>query len=88
MSSGITSTQNPVTAAHEASAGVKAPVKDPLADESAFLTLLVSQLKNQDPLNPTDSNQFVAQLTSYSQLEQLIGINKNTAPAEKTGTGN
>lgn len=51
----------------------------PLADESTFLTLLVSQLKNQDPLNPTDSNQFVAQLTAYSQLEQLIGINKNTA---------
>jgi flagellar basal-body rod modification protein FlgD len=54
---------------------------DPLASESTFLTLLVSQLQNQDPLSPTDSNQFVSQLTSYSQLEQLIGINKNTTPA-------
>ncbi len=54
---------------------------DPLANESTFLKLLVSQLQNQDPLNPTDSNQFVSQLTSYSQLEQLIGINKNTTPA-------
>jgi flagellar basal-body rod modification protein FlgD len=52
--------------------------KDPLASESTFLTLLVSQLQNQDPLNPVDSNQFVSQLTSYSQLEQLIDINKNT----------
>ena len=53
-------------------------VTDPLANESTFLTLLVSQLQNQDPLNPTDSNQFVSQLTGYSQLEQLIGIHNNT----------
>ena len=51
---------------------------DPLASESTFLTLLVSQLQNQDPLNPTDSNEFVTQLTGYSQLEQLIGIHGNT----------
>lgn len=51
---------------------------DPLGNESTFLTLLVSQLQNQDPLSPTDSNQFVAQLTSFSQLEQLIGINTST----------
>jgi flagellar basal-body rod modification protein FlgD len=54
---------------------------DPLANESTFLTLLVSQLQNQDPLNPTDSNEFVSQLTAYSQLEQLLAINKNTTPA-------
>jgi flagellar basal-body rod modification protein FlgD len=54
---------------------------DPLGDESTFLRLLVSQLQNQDPLNPTDSTQFVSQLTSYSQLEQLIHIDQNTAPA-------
>jgi flagellar basal-body rod modification protein FlgD len=51
---------------------------DPLGNESTFLTLLVSQLQNQDPLSPTDSNEFVSQLTSFSQLEQLIGINQNT----------
>ena len=55
-----------------------ASLNDPLANESTFLALLVSQLQNQDPLSPTDSNQFVSQLTSYSQLEQLIGIHKNT----------
>ena len=54
---------------------------DPLANEQTFLKLLVSQLQNQDPLNPTDSNQFVSQLTSYSQLEQLIGIRQNTTQA-------
>src|SRR5260221_9886248 len=65
----------------------------PLANESTFLTLLVSQLQNQDPLSPVDSNQFVSQLTSYSQLEQLIGIHKDTTAlnqptraAQSTGT--
>ena len=59
---------------------------DPLANEQTFLKLLVSQLQNQDPLNPTDSNQFVSQLTSYSQLEQLIGIRQNTTPASANAT--
>ena len=59
---------------------------DPLANESTFLTLLVSQMQNQDPLDPVDSNQFVTQLTQYSQLEQLIGIHKDTTNlTESTG---
>jgi flagellar basal-body rod modification protein FlgD len=57
---------------------------DPLASESTFMTLLVSQLQNQDPLNPTDSTEFVSQLTEYSQLEQLMDINQNTTPAATT----
>lgn len=57
---------------------------DPLANEQTFLKLLVSQLKNQDPLNPPDTNQFVGQLTAYSQLEQLIGIRHNTTAVEPT----
>jgi flagellar basal-body rod modification protein FlgD len=59
---------------------------NPLASESTFLTLLVSQLQNQDPLNPIDSTTFVSQLTSYSQLEQLINIDKNTTPAAPAPT--
>lgn len=39
-----------------------------------FLQLLVAQLKNQDPLNPTDSTQFVSQLAQFSELEQVIAI--------------
>jgi flagellar basal-body rod modification protein FlgD len=55
------------------------PSSDPsasLTSESTFLQLLVAQIKNQDPLNPTDSIQFVGQLVQYSELEQLIGINQ------------
>ena len=60
---------------------------NPLANEETFLKLLVSQLQNQDPLNPTDSNQFVSQLTSYSQLEQLIGIHGDTTNLVAAATG-
>lgn len=40
-----------------------------------FLTLLVAQLQNQDPLNPSDPTEFTAQLANYSQLEQLFNLN-------------
>jgi flagellar basal-body rod modification protein FlgD len=42
-----------------------------------FLTLLVAQLQNQDPLNPSDATEFTAQLAQYSQLEQLFNLNKS-----------
>ena len=47
-------------------------------NEQTFLKLLVTQLQNQDPLNPTDSTQFVTQLAQFSSLEQLIQISQNT----------
>ncbi|HYM04097.1 MAG TPA: flagellar hook capping FlgD N-terminal domain-containing protein [Stellaceae bacterium] len=42
---------------------------------NTFLTLLTTQLKNQDPLNPTDSSQFTNQLVSFSEVEQQIKTN-------------
>ena len=60
-----------------------------IPSESTFLTLLVSQLKNQDPLNPTDSTTFVTQLAQFSELEQVIGIKGDTdaiAKANQTTT--
>jgi flagellar basal-body rod modification protein FlgD len=53
-------------------------------DENTFLKLLVSQLKNQDPLNPADSTQFVSQLAQFSSLEQLMQISKNTTTLAST----
>ncbi len=46
--------------------------------EQMFLQLLVAQLQNQDPLNPTDSTQFVSQLAQFSSLEQMMQIRSNT----------
>src|SRR6476646_7956333 len=69
-----------------------APAMDKLANEQTFLQLFVSQLKNQDPLNPADGTQFVSQLAQFSQLEQTINmgqdigaIRQQIAPAT-TGT--
>ncbi len=45
-------------------------------DSQTFMTLLVAQLKNQDPLNPQDGSAFVAQLAQFNSLEQLISINQ------------
>lgn len=45
-----------------------------------FLTLLTAQIKNQDPLAPTDSTQFVEQLATFSNLELQA---KNTAILEE-----
>jgi len=45
-------------------------------DKDAFLRLLTTQLQNQDPLNPTDSTEFTAQLAQFSSLEQLSNVNE------------
>jgi flagellar basal-body rod modification protein FlgD len=47
------------------------------ANFDTFLLLLTAQLKNQDPLEPMDSNQFTQQLVQFSQVEQQINSNKN-----------
>lgn len=44
-------------------------------DYDAFLKLLIAQLKNQDPTKPTDSTEFVAQLATFSQVEQSMAVN-------------
>lgn len=63
------------------------PTTTPTASENAgvslaknfdtFLTLLTTQLKNQDPTSPMDSKEFTNQLVQFSQVEQSINQNKN-----------
>lgn len=42
--------------------------------QDEFLLLLVTQLKNQDPLNPLESQEFAVQLAQFSQVERLMNI--------------
>src|SRR6202035_2350470 len=42
---------------------------------NSFLTLLTTQLKNQNPLDPLDTNQFTQQLVQFAQVEQQINMN-------------
>ena len=50
---------------------------DALANENTFLKLFIAQLQNQDPLNPQDGTQFVAQLAQFSNLEQTLGMHND-----------
>ncbi len=45
-------------------------------DFNQFLTLLTTQLQNQDPMNPMDSSEFTNQLVQFSQVEQAINTNQ------------
>jgi flagellar basal-body rod modification protein FlgD len=45
--------------------------------KNMFLQLLVAQLKNQDPLNPTDPSTFMSQLAQFQQLEQSMNTGQD-----------
>ncbi len=70
-----------VTTLSQASAGfarateTAAPKADASGDFETFLTLLTAQLRNQDPLKPVESTEFVAQLASFSAVEQQVQSN-------------
>ncbi len=53
------------------------PAKSNELGQSAFLELMVTQLKNQDPLSPQENSEFVAQLAQFSSVESLDKLNNN-----------
>jgi len=73
ISTGNQSLDN-ITSSYQSSESGKAEKEDALGRD-AFLTMLVAQLQNQDPLNPMDSTDFSSQLAEFSSLEQLINLN-------------
>ncbi|MCB8838129.1 flagellar hook assembly protein FlgD [Aurantimonas sp. VKM B-3413] len=66
---------SPTTGTTSADATKNTAAKSNTVDYDAFLTLLVAQMKNQDPLNPTDSTEFVSQLATFSSVEQAVQTN-------------
>jgi flagellar basal-body rod modification protein FlgD len=82
---GVGATNSQVGSALSAAAGSSS---SQLVSEQAFLQLLITQLKNQDPLSPADPTQFVSQLASFSSLEQMTQLNTNmTSVLDNSVTG-
>src|SRR5579863_2520816 len=66
-------TNHATSAAARASSSAATPALQPQTlGQDAFLKLLMAQLKNQDPLNPTDDTEFVTQLSQFSLVEQSV----------------
>lgn len=51
-------------------------------DKDAFLQLLTTQMKYQDPLNPSSNTEYVAQLATFSQLEQIQNLSNTTSNSQ------
>jgi flagellar basal-body rod modification protein FlgD len=63
---------------------IKVATKDnALLGKDSFLKLLVGQLQNQDPMEPSGNEEFIGQMTAFSQLEQQT----NTAASTSTISG-
>ncbi len=75
--SNTTSAANSSSSANGNSSQNNTATADPLANESTFLTLLVSQLKNQNPDSPMDGTTFVTQLAQFSDLEQNLAMRQD-----------
>jgi len=78
--SAVPATASQVTAAITSSTNSTATDSQTLAGNfQTFLTLLTTQLKNQNPLDPLDTNQFTAQLVQFAQVEQQLKSNDQLA---------
>ncbi len=68
-------TTSQVNSAKAAGTSATSGSVDKTVDYNAFLKLLVAQMKNQDPTNPTDSTQYMSQLASFSAVGQQVQTN-------------
>jgi flagellar basal-body rod modification protein FlgD len=64
----------PNYSAQNVQAAVRKPVKELGKDQ--FLQILVTQLRNQDPMQPLQDKEFIAQMAQFSSLEQTMNMSK------------
>lgn len=75
-----------VQSAAQAGAMTSSPIDKGLGKD-AFLKLLIAQLRNQNPLNPVQGTDFIAQTAQFSSLEQLQQINQSLAQLAASSAG-
>ncbi|MEO5323406.1 flagellar hook assembly protein FlgD [Mesorhizobium sp. CC13] len=68
-------TTPPVGTSTKTASGTQSAASKAQVDYNSFLKLLVAQMKNQDPTKPMDSTEYVAQLATFSQVEQSVQMN-------------
>jgi flagellar basal-body rod modification protein FlgD len=66
------------------SSGSAADAADATISANDFLTLLVTEMQNQDPTSDTDPNEYIDQLVNVNSLEQLVNINQTLSSAFPT----
>lgn len=73
------STIDPATRAAASSGGTPAPAKPAgVLGKDDFLKLLVGQMRNQNPMQPTGDNEWISQMTQFSVLEQITNVATQT----------
>ena len=75
----VSSVLNTQAAAQTTGTQANAGVGSSTLDYNSFLTLLIAQMKNQDPMEPMASSDYVAQLATFSQVEKTIQTNERIA---------
>ena len=79
-------TQN--TAYDPTAAAKVTAAKAATVDQNEFMTLMLAQLKNQDPIKPVDSTAFLGQLAQISQVQGLSRLNDSFSTLSSSLTGN
>lgn len=85
MSETVTATTSSTTS--QTATRASAAASEDALGYTDFLTLLVSQVRNQDPLDPLDSTQYISQLAEFSALEQQLATNQTLETINSTLQG-
>lgn len=56
---------------------IRANGNDPASLKNEFMSLMIAQIKNQDPTNPLDASEYLGQLAQFSQVESLEAMRQN-----------
>ncbi len=84
----LNSSATPTSASNAATASAAATATQQTLGENDFLTMMMAQLKNQDPLNPMDNSAFVAQLAQFSQVSGIQNLNTTMSSLSSNLTSN